>query len=104
MSFVVLAQEHPLVEKKSPVQIACFGGKRLCPQSNQAHRSRTPQHRQGRTGVTGAYAVHPYTGEDIPFLSPTMLMGYGTGSIMAVPAPDQRDFDFARKYACPFRR
>ena len=48
---------------------------------------------------TGTYAVNPITGEQIPvFLADYVLTGYGTGAIMAVPAHDQRDFDFAREF------
>ena len=62
-----------------------------------------PSTAKEKDGVfTGAYAVHPYTGEDIPiFIADYVLMSYGTGSIMAVPAHDQRDFDFARSYNLP---
>ena len=56
-----------------------------------------------KTGVfTGAYADNPVTGEPIPiWIADYVLMGYGTGAIMAVPAHDQRDFEFARKYDIP---
>ncbi|WP_250281488.1 MULTISPECIES: class I tRNA ligase family protein [unclassified Frankia] len=56
-----------------------------------------------RTGVfTGAYVTNPVTGSDIPvFLADYVLMGYGTGAIMAVPAHDQRDFSFARQFGLP---
>jgi leucyl-tRNA synthetase len=55
------------------------------------------------TGVfSGGYAVHPFTGEDIPiWISEYVLAGYGTGAIMAVPAHDQRDYDFAKHFDLP---
>jgi len=58
-----------------------------------------------KTGVfTGAYAVHPLTGAKLPiWIADYVLMGYGTGIVMAVPAHDQRDFEFARKYHLPIR-
>ncbi len=58
-----------------------------------------------KTGVfTGAYALNPLTGARIPiFLADYVLMGYGTGAIMAVPAHDERDFDFARQFSLPIR-
>ncbi|HEX2242234.1 MAG TPA: leucine--tRNA ligase, partial [Gammaproteobacteria bacterium] len=53
---------------------------------------------------TGAYATNPFTGENIPiYLANFVLMEYGTGAVMAVPAHDQRDFEFARKYGLPIR-
>jgi leucyl-tRNA synthetase len=58
-----------------------------------------------KTGVfTGSYAVNPMTGEPIPvFVADYVLMGYGTGAIMAVPAHDERDFEFAQKFGLPIR-
>ena len=53
---------------------------------------------------TGRYAINPFSGERIPiWVGNFVLMGYGTGAIMAVPAHDQRDFEFARKYGLPVR-
>ncbi len=53
---------------------------------------------------TGAYAVNPYTGEEVPvWIANFVLAGYGTGAVMSVPAHDQRDFEFARKYGLPVR-
>ena len=59
-----------------------------------------------KTGVfTGSCAVNPMTGEPIPvFVADYVLMGYGTGAIMAVPAHDERDFEFAKKLDLPIRR
>ncbi len=56
-----------------------------------------------KTGVwTGGYAINPVNDERIPiWIADYVLMGYGTGAIMAVPAHDQRDFEFARKYELP---
>ena len=53
---------------------------------------------------TGRYAVNPYSGEKVPiWIANFVLMGYGTGAIMAVPAHDERDFEFCRKYGIPVR-
>ena len=53
---------------------------------------------------TGHYAVNPYSGEKVPiWIGNFVLMGYGTGAIMAVPAHDERDFEFCRKYGIPMR-
>ena len=56
-----------------------------------------------KTGVfTGSYATNPVNGEQIPvWIADYVLMGYGTGAIMAVPCGDQRDFEFARKFGLP---
>src|SRR5690606_14480095 len=63
-----------------------------------------PESRE-KTGVfTGAWAINPATGEPIPvFIADYVLMGYGTGAIMAVPAHDERDFEFARAFSIPMR-
>jgi len=60
---------------------------------------------QGKEGVfTGSYALHPITGEKVPiYLANFVLMEYGTGAVMAVPAHDQRDFEFAKRYGIPIR-
>ncbi len=102
MSFVVLAPEHPLVEKiTSPDCLAAVKDYvRKATRRTEIERLSTAKEKDGV--FTGAYAVHPYTGEDIPiFIADYVLMSYGTGSIMAVPAHDQRDFDFALKYNLP---
>src|SRR5947208_122047 len=53
---------------------------------------------------TGAYTVNPYSGEKVPvWVGNFVLMGYGTGAIMAVPAHDERDFEFCTKYGIPIR-
>ena len=53
---------------------------------------------------TGRYAVNPYSGEKVPiWIANFVLMGYGTGAIMAVPAHDERDFEFCRKYGIAVR-
>ena len=63
------------------------------------------QENKEKTGVfTGAYAVNPVNGEQIPiFIADYVLMGYGTGAIMAVPAHDERDYDFATEFELPIR-
>ena len=67
----------------------------------QARRRRSRE----KEGVfTGAYCRNPFTGENIPiYLANFVLMEYGTGAVMAVPAHDQRDFEFAKKYNLPIR-
>jgi leucyl-tRNA synthetase len=100
--FMVLAPEHPLTQKLSrgteqEKAIDTFIQK-VKKQDNIARTSE-------KEGLfTGAYAVNPLTGESIPVWTANfVLMGYGTGAIMSVPAHDQRDLDFARKYKLPVR-
>jgi leucyl-tRNA synthetase len=104
VTFCVLAPEHPLVEAiAAPERLAEVRAYR----AQAARRSeieRLSTERE-RTGVfTGAYAVHPLTGEPVPiWIADYVLTTYGTGAIMAVPAHDERDFDFARRYGLPVR-
>ena len=100
--FMVLAPEHPLTEKLSrgteqENAIAAFVQK--------VKKQDTIARACEKEGVfTGAYAVNPLTGESIPVWTANfVLMGYGTGAIMSVPAHDQRDLDFARQYHLPVR-
>jgi len=98
-TFMVLSPEHPLVEGLTTAE--CREAV-LAYQSAAAAKSeidRTAEDRE-KTGVwTGSYAVNPVNGAKIPiWIADYVLMGYGTGAIMAVPAHDQRDFEFARKF------
>jgi len=98
-TFMVLSPEHPLVEKLTTAEqqaaIAAY-------QTEAAAKSDIDRTDEGKekTGVwTGSYAINPVNGEKIPiWIADYVLMGYGTGAIMAVPAHDQRDFEFARKF------
>ena len=55
--------------------------------------------------ATGLFAIHPLTGEKLPiWVANFVLMHYGTGAVMAVPAHDQRDFEFAQKYGLPIKQ
>jgi leucyl-tRNA synthetase len=103
--FMVLAPEHPLTLKLSrgtgqESAIDAFV-KKVNLQDTIARTSETGE----KEGVfTGAYATNPLTGESIPVWTANfVLMDYGTGAIMSVPAHDQRDLDFARKYNLPVR-
>jgi leucyl-tRNA synthetase len=101
---MVLAPEHPLVPTlTTPVQRTEVEEYRERAQRvSEIDRQSTER---TKTGVfTGSYAVNPVNGEPIPiWIADYVLMGYGTGAIMAVPAHDQRDFEFARKYGIPIR-
>ncbi len=101
-TFMVLAPEHPLVEKiTTPEQRAAVEAYQF-----QAARQSDIQREAAdkeKTGVfTGGYAINPVNEERIPiWIADYVLMTYGTGAIMAVPAHDKRDFAFARKYNLP---
>lgn len=98
-TFMVLAPEHPLVSKlttpgqKNDVEAYVEQA------SRQTDIQRESEGRE-KTGVfTGSYAINPVNGAKIPiWIADYVLMGYGTGAIMAVPAHDDRDFEFARKF------
>lgn len=103
-TFMVLAPEHPYVEKlTTPEHRARVN------QYVQEAQSRTDVERAGegkdKTGLfTGSYATNPVNGERIPiWVADYVMLGYGTGAIMAVPAHDQRDFEFARIFKLPIR-
>jgi leucyl-tRNA synthetase len=103
-TFMVLAPEHPLVDKlTTPDRKAAVEAYKL-QAARQSDIDREAADKE-KTGVfTGGYAVNPVNGEKIPvWIADYVLMTYGTGAIMAVPAHDQRDFDFARKYGLEVR-
>ena len=98
-TFMVLAPEHPLVEKitAGPYQAAVRDYRRQAERQSEIERLAVEKE---KTGVfTGAYAVNPVNDEKIPvWIADYVMMGYGTGGIMAVPAHDERDLAFAEKY------
>ncbi|WP_347239412.1 leucine--tRNA ligase [Phormidium sp. FACHB-1136] len=103
-TFMVLSPEHPLVEKlTAPDRVATVEDYRK-EAAAKSEIDRTAEDRE-KTGVwTGSYAVNPVNSAKIPiWIADYVLMGYGTGAIMAVPAHDQRDFAFARKFALPVK-
>ncbi|MEM6423932.1 MAG: leucine--tRNA ligase [Cyanobacteria bacterium P01_D01_bin.128] len=98
-TFMVLSPEHPLVEPlTAPDHVAAVEDYRQAA-AKKSDIDRTDDTRE-KSGVwTGSMATNPVNGEAIPvWIADYVLMGYGTGAIMAVPAHDQRDFDFARKF------
>src|SRR3990172_930442 len=102
--FMVRAPEHPLVERLTAPEHA----EAVRTYVQQALRQSDIQREaadKDKTGVfTGGYAVNPVNGERIPvWIADYVLMSYGTGAIMAVPAHDQRDFEFARKFGLEIR-
>jgi leucyl-tRNA synthetase len=103
-TFMVLAPEHPLVEKvttdKHRSRVRDYVDKAR--KETEIERLSTEGE---KTGVaTGGFAINPVNGEKIPiWVADYVLMTYGTGAIMAVPAHDERDFEFARRYDLPIR-
>jgi leucyl-tRNA synthetase len=103
-TFFVMSPEHPAVERITTPERADEVSAYVEKASRLSEIDRTDVTRE-KTGVfTGAYAVNPANDERIPvFIADYVLMGYGTGAIMAVPAHDERDFEFARKYGVEIR-
>ncbi|MFJ1798082.1 MULTISPECIES: leucine--tRNA ligase [unclassified Streptomyces] len=118
-TYMVLAPEHDMVERIIPAawpegtHPVWTGGHASPAEAVTAYRkqaaAKSDVERQAeakdKTGVfTGAYATNPVSGEKVPvFIADYVLMGYGTGAIMAVPAHDTRDFAFARAFELPMR-
>ncbi|MGH9189880.1 MAG: leucine--tRNA ligase [Acidimicrobiales bacterium] len=107
MTYVVLAPEHLLVpelttpERREEVEAFV---KRVRSESDiERQSSEGPLEKRGV--FTGSHAVNPFNGKPVPvYLADYVLMGYGTGAIMAVPGEDQRDWDFAKAYGLPILR
>ena len=101
-TFMVLAPEHPLVDKLTAPQFQeeVEEYKRQAARQSEIERLSTEKE---KTGVfTGAYAVNPVNNERIPlWIADYVMMTYGTGAIMAVPSHDERDFEFALKFGLP---
>lgn len=103
-TFMVLAPEHPLVERLTTPDHAEAVREYVQQAERQTDIQREATDKE-KTGVfTGGYAINPVTDERIPvWIADYVLMSYGTGAIMSVPAHDQRDFEFARKYGLEVR-
>ncbi len=105
VTYMVLAPEHPLVEKLiegRPEAGAVRDFVRRVRNLSEIARTATDAEKEGL--FTGAYCINPLNGERVPILVANyVLMEYGTGAVMGVPAHDQRDFEFARKYNLPIR-
>jgi leucyl-tRNA synthetase len=96
---VILAPEHPLVSELASAELRA-----QVKQMIDARASKGPGDIEKEGLFTGSYAVNPFSGERVPiWIGNFVLMGYGTGAIMAVPAHDQRDFEFCKQYGIPIR-
>ena len=102
VSFMVLAPEHELVAKITNNAHHEDVTSYIEKTSKRSERDRMSDVKNITGAFTGAYAVHPFTGEDIPiWIGDYVLAHYGTGAIMAVPSGDQRDWDFANHFGLP---
>ncbi len=103
-TYMVLAPEHPLVDSISTAEQKGEIEAYRKTAASKSDLERTELAKE-KTGVfTGAFAINPVTGEKVPvWIADYVLTGYGTGAIMAVPAHDERDWEFARKFALPIR-
>src|SRR5512138_1579181 len=103
-TYVVLAPEHPLVERVTVAERRAEVRAFVERMKKTDAAERTGENAPKEGVFTGAYAVNPYDGEQVPvWIANFVLAEYGTGAVMSVPAHDQRDFEFARKYRLPIR-
>ncbi|MBQ8391517.1 MAG: leucine--tRNA ligase [Clostridia bacterium] len=101
VTFMVIAPEHPIIEKYK-ASIANFDEleayKKECAKKSEFERTQLVKDKTG-VKIQGLTAINPITEKEIPiYISDYVMMGYGTGAIMAVPAHDTRDYDFAKKF------
>ncbi len=99
MTFVVLAPEHPLINELTTQEFknAVENYRKIAYQKSEIQRLALEKEKDGV--FIGAYAINPMNNEEVPiYVTDYVLMTYGTGAIMAVPAHDERDFEFAKKY------
>lgn len=101
VTFMVIAPEHPVIQKyrESIANIDALDAyKTECAKKSEFERTQLVKDKTG-VKIEGLTAVNPVTGKEIPiYISDYVMMGYGTGAIMAVPAHDSRDYDFAKKF------
>lgn len=101
VTFMVIAPEHPIIDKYSDRisnmdEITSY--RNACAKKTEFERTQLVKDKTG-VCIKGLDAVNPVNGKKIPvFISDYVMMGYGTGAIMAVPAHDDRDYDFAKKF------
>ena len=104
VTFISLSPEHPLAERLAERAGRLAEFREFRERYRRARREIEEGLAEKEGLFLGAYARHPLTGEKVPLYAANfVLMEYGTGAVMAVPAHDQRDFEFARKYGLPIR-
>ena len=101
VTFMVMAPEHPMIDKyadKIANMDAILAYREECAKKTEFERTQLVKDKTGLR-IEGLNGVNPLTGKEVPiFISDYVMMGYGTGAIMAVPAHDQRDWEFAKKF------
>lgn len=104
VTFMTLAPEHPLVEKLTHPDKKQIVEEYIAESRKKSEIDRLSTEKE-KTGVNlGSFAINPFNGEKVPiFIGDYVLYGYGTGAVMAVPAHDERDFAFAKKYDIPVK-
>ena len=102
VTFMVLAPEHPMIAELTSDEQRESVEEYVAWAKNRSERERMSEVKKVSGVFSGSYAVNPFNGTKIPiWISDYVLMGYGTGAIMAVPAHDSRDFAFARHFQLP---
>src|SRR5690606_22587661 len=103
-TYVVVAPDHPVLDAIVPPDrreaLRAFAAE----QARKAAAKGREEELEKEGVDTGARAIHPFTGEALPIWAANFVVAdYGTGAVMSVPAHDERDFDFARRYGLPIR-
>lgn len=102
VSFMVIAPEHEYVEQLTTAEKKSAVEEYVTAAKNKSERERMADVKNVTGVFTGAYAVHPFTGKEIPiWIGDYVLEGYGTGAVMAVAAHDSRDYAFAKEFHLP---
>ncbi len=102
VTYVAVAAEHPVAQHAAKSNPALAAFIEECRQGAMMEAELATQEKKGRD--TGLYVIHPLTGARLPvWIANYVLMGYGEGAVMAVPAHDERDFEFATQYSLPIR-
>ncbi|MED5432826.1 MAG: leucine--tRNA ligase, partial [Pseudomonadota bacterium] len=103
VSYVAVAAGHPLAQKAAATRADVAAFVEECLHTKVAEADMATMEKKGI--ATGLTATHPISGEPVPvWIANFVLMGYGTGAVMAVPAHDQRDYEFAKKYDLPINQ
>lgn len=104
ISFAVLAPEHPMIKELTAAEHRSKVEEYIEMAKRETEIERLSTEREPTGVFTGSYAINPMNGEEIPiYIADYVLMSYGTGGIMSVPAHDTRDFEFAKHYHLPIK-